>query len=119
MSYDLGLKDPATNEWMELDNNHHMKGGTYCLGGSTTAEINITYNYSAHYDKVFETTSGIRSIYGKTGVESMPIITRAISLLGDDVSNNYWEPTEGNAKKALIHCLALAKLCPDGIWDGD
>ena len=36
-----------------------------------------------------------------------------------NVSNNYWEPTEGNVKVALLQLLELAKMRPDGIWDGD
>ena len=39
--------------------------------------------------------------------------------LKDDKTENYWEPTEGNAKAALIQLLALAKMRPDGIWKGD
>ena len=44
---------------------------------------------------------------------------RLCDPLGDDVSSNYWEPTEGNAKAALLKLIALAEMRPDGIWDGD
>jgi hypothetical protein len=43
----------------------------------------------------------------------------AIAKLNDDVDQNYWKPTEGNAKKALTQLLALAKMRPDGVWRGD
>lgn len=131
MSYDLGLKDSKTQDWMELKENHHMKGGTYQLGGCPTAEINITWNYRRHFVKVLperessHNTSddgklyGIRTLYGLTGEESIPLLENAISQLKDDISDDYWEPTEGNAKQALVHCLELAKLAPEGIWDGD
>jgi hypothetical protein len=49
MSYDLGLIDPITKQYLELDLPHQMKGGTYALGGSTMAELNITYNYSKSF----------------------------------------------------------------------
>jgi hypothetical protein len=62
---------------------------------------------------------GIRSIYGMSGAESIPVLKKAIELLGDDVSGNYWDATEGNAKKALIQLLALAQMRPDGLWSGD
>ena len=39
--------------------------------------------------------------------------------LGDDVNPDYWKSTEGNAKRALLQLLAMAKIRPDGIWDGD
>jgi hypothetical protein len=126
MSYDLGLKDAITGEWLELDEPHHMRGGTYCVGGSSTAQINITYNYANHFYRVIPARNldstrggGIRSIYGMTGAESIPVLESAISILGDDVDDDYWKPTEGNAKRALTQCLALARMRPDGVWDGD
>ena len=117
MSYDIELQDPITKETLELDNAHHMRGGTYAIGGTTRAELNITYNYAKHYEIFGQ--EGIREIYGKTGAESIPILQNAIALLGDNVHSNYWEPTEGNAKRALIQLLALAQMRPDGIWAGD
>jgi hypothetical protein len=129
MSYDLGLIDPITGATLELDAPHQMKGGTYCLGGCATASINITYNYSEHFYRVIPALDpesdedskrgGIRSIYGLTGAESIPVLEKAVAQLGDDVSKDYWESTEGNAKQALLQCLALARMRPDGMWAGD
>ena len=34
MSYDIELIDPVTKESIELDEPHHMRGGTYALGGT-------------------------------------------------------------------------------------
>ena len=62
---------------------------------------------------------GIRSIYGLSGANSIPIIKSAINQLSDDVDNDYWKCTEGNTKKALHGLLAFAEMRPDGIWDGD
>jgi hypothetical protein len=101
-----------------LDNNHQMKGGTYCLGGTAEAWLNITYNYyKIFYEKMGK--KGIRTIYGMSGVDSIPILQKAIDQLKDDVDEDYWKPTEGNVKRSLIQLLTLAKLRPDGIWDGD
>ena len=118
MSYDIRLKDLVTKETLILDAPHDMRGGTYCIGGTDECWLNVTYNYSEHYYRVFG-EKGIRSIYGMTGAESIPILKTAIEQLGDDVSQNYWEPTEGNAKQALVQLLALAQLRPNGVWDGD
>jgi hypothetical protein len=96
-----------------------MKGGTYALGGSTMAELNVTYNYSKSFYKVLDTEKGLRILYGMSGAESIPVLKNSIAQLADDVSEDYWEGTEGNAKRALIQLLALAQLRPDGIWDGD
>lgn len=118
MSYDLGLCDAVTGDVLELDSPHHMRGGTYKIGGCETAEINITYNYAKHFCRVMG-DKGIRTIYGMTGAESIPVIESAIASLGDDVDKDYWKATEGNAKRALKQCLALARLRPDGVWQGD
>ncbi len=118
MSYDLGLVHPVTGEALELDAPHRMKGGTYCVDGSDTADINITYNYWPHFRRVLG-GKGIRELYGKTGGETIPILKAAIEALDTDVSDDYWEATEGNARAALCQCLALAQMRPDGIWQGD
>lgn len=122
MSYDIYLKDPKTGEKFDIESKHHvlnhLKGGTYCIGGTKYAELNITYNYSKFfYEHMGE--NGIREIYGKTGAESIPILRKAIEELGDDVDPDYWKATEGNAKRALQHLVTLAEMAPDGVWDGD
>ena len=123
MSYDLGLCDPLTGNELELDAPHQMKGGTYQVGGCSRAHLNVTYNYSPHLYRVIagenEHDGGLRLLYGKTGAESIPILENAITQLADDVDDDYWEPTEGNAKRALKQLLALAQMRPDGVWRGD
>jgi hypothetical protein len=118
MSYDIDLKDPVTGKTIELDEPHHMKGGTYCVGGTTQASLNVTYNYAKHYYRVLG-EKGIRTIYGMTGAESIPVLDAAIVQLDDDVVDDYWKPTEGNAKRALLQLRALACMRPDGVWDMD
>lgn len=134
MSYDIELQDPVTKQTLQLDNAHHMRGGTYAVGGTTDAHLNITYNYSAYFRKVFGDQgvelsafdkvfgggeTGIRKLYGMSGAESIPVLEKAIGQLGDDVDDDYWAATEGNAKRALTQLLALAKMRPDGVWAGD
>ncbi len=141
MSYDIYLVDPITRETLELPEPHQMRGGTYAIGGTTSAHLNVTYNYGEHFWRVFEELPaprplapkwmhtrygdlpesfvGIRTIYGLSGAESLPLLDRAMALLKDDVTDDYWEATEGNAKRALMQLRALATLRPDGIWDGD
>jgi len=118
MSYDIDLTDPITGEVLQLDEPHGMRGGIYAVGGTTECSLNVTYNYSEHYCRVFG-EAGIRTIYGKTGAESLPILRNAVARLGDDRTHDYWEPTEGNAKAALMQLAALAQLRPDGVWRGD
>ena len=119
MSYDISLKDPVTTKEIVLDEIHQMKGGTYPVGGTKQAHLNITYNYAPFYYSSLDTEKGIRKIYGMTGAESIPILKKGIQALKDDISENYWDATEGNAKRALYQLIALAEMRPDGIWDGD
>ena len=62
---------------------------------------------------------GIRSLYGLTGAESIPLLKTAIDQLNDDIDVDYWKATEGNAKLPLMQLLAMAQMRPDGIWSGD
>lgn len=119
MSYDIELVCPVSGEVLESESVHQISGGTYCLGGTKKLCLNITYNYGSIFRKVIDKDSGIRSIYGKSGADSIPIIQAAINQLGNDIDDDYWKPTEGNAKAALCGLLALAKMRPDGIWMGD
>lgn len=118
MSYDVYLNDPVTEQVIRFDTPHEMRGGTYQMGGSNEAWLNITYNYGTHYYRVMG-EQGIRAIYGKTGAEAAPILEAAIVKLGDDTDADYWKPTEGNAKRALLQLLAFAKMRPDGVFNGD
>ena len=118
MSYDIELQDPITKKPLKLDVPHQMKGGSYAIYGTTNAELNITYNYVHHFRRVLG-DAGIREIYGMTGADSIPLLEKGIAKLGDDVDDDYWKATEGNAKRALVQLVALAKMRPDGVWAGD
>lgn len=140
MSYDISLVDPVTKETLQMDAPHQMRGGTFTLGGTTEMWLNITYNYAQWYykDGVFTIKDGekqgIRTIYGMSGAESIPVLKNAISILEsltEDISDKdrkeheehgatgYWMPTRANAIKPLYSLLALAQMRPDGVWDGD
>lgn len=118
MSYDIYLLDPVTKEVLESESPHQMKGGTYAVGGTCEMWLNVTYNYGKFYYEVMDKEDGIKVIFGKTGAESIEILKSAIGKLGDDVDDDYWKATEGNAKKALCGLLAMAQMRPDGVWDG-
>ncbi len=118
MSYDISLQDPVTRETIQL----------YLI------PIECVFNYGEIYRRVFGDENvelskfdkmfgggetGIRKIYGMTGGDSIPVIEKVIAMLGNDVDEDYWKATEGNAKRALLQLVALAKMRPDGVWDGD
>ncbi len=123
MSYDIKLHDPVTKEPIELEAKHFMRGGTYAIDGTSEAWLNITYNYSKFYYEVAP-EKGIRSIYGMTGAESIPVLQNMIDQItkkcpNAETSKNYWNATPGNAIKLLHQLIAMAKMRPDGVWDGD
>lgn len=118
MSYDIYLKDPSSGETVILARPHNLTGGTYAVGGTNEAWLNITYNYAPHFKKVFG-AKGIRTIYGMSAEESYPLLEKGINELDRSPDENYWAPTEGNARKALIDLLELGLMCPKAIWSGD
>lgn len=117
MSYDIELIHPVTRATLLLDAPHHMRGGTYPVGGETHARLNVTYNYAKAFSKAFNNPEGVKILNGKSAAESIQLIKDALPLLADNVTEDYWEPTEGNAKSVLTQLLALAYMRPDGIWE--
>ncbi len=120
MSYDIRLCDPVTQETLAVEEPHFMTGSTFQAGGTRELWLNVTYNYGRLYrrDDVLG-SEGIRRIYGMTGAESIPVLQKAADALGNDTDPDYWEATEGNAKKPLLQLIAIARMRPDGVWDGD
>ena len=126
MSYDINLLDPISKEIIEINDARFLRGGTYKMGGSKELTLNITYNYSEILRQVIqpedtpsEYKTGIRSLYGMTALEVVPILEVAISHLKDNVDEDYWKATEGNVKRALNNLLTMCKMRPDAIIDGD
>lgn len=116
MSWDFDLCDPVTEKVLETDEKHFMFGGTVCAGGTKEMTLNITYNYSDIINKALGSNGYASFFNGKSGAETIPILKEGISKLSDDVDDDYWKATEGNAKRALSQLLALAQMRPDGIW---
>jgi hypothetical protein len=117
MSYDIRLTD-TNGDTVVLRKAHNIVGGIYALGGTREAWLNVTYNYSGHFNRVLD--GGIRSLYGKTAADSILILESAAEKLGQDEVEDYWQPTEGNARRALLDLATLARLAPpESKWDGD
>ena len=112
MSWDVSITDPETELYLKV--NHFTEGGTYVLGGSDEANLNITWNYCQYYYRVLEIEGGLRGLNNQTVEYALPILKQGIEQLGTDESSDYWEPTEGNARKALV---ILANWCAQAIVD--
>lgn len=101
MSYSLEIQNPETGEMLETQQPHTIIGGTYCLGGTTRLELNITYNYSAFFkrpevlgatdeekqahdeDWISEHT-GLHRLVGLTVLEAIPLVSSAIRALKNE-----------------------------------
>jgi hypothetical protein len=106
MSWWVSLHD-VTGE-IYTDVSKFEEGGTFVVGGSTEADLNVTYNYGKLFD--------FKSLYGKTGEESIPLLEEAVKKYGTIQNEDYWEPTEGNVGFACSVLLAWAKQHPRGKW---
>jgi hypothetical protein len=116
MSYDIYLK--KDDELVKIP--RHEEGGTYQIGGTEEAALNVTYNDSWFFYRYLDETDGIRWLYGKTGAEVIERLEKAVEVLGtNEYKKDYWAPTPGNAGKALATLLHWAKLHPDAVFEGD
>ena len=94
-------------------------GGTYCASEDyRQAWLNITYNYASVYIKYglsidkYNTPKGTRVLEGKTASECVKILISVIPKIGNETDPDYWKPTEGNAKRALVNLLSIAVAVP-------
>lgn len=104
---------------VEVD--RHEEGGTFALGGTPEAELNVTYNYGGHFREAWpEEIDGSgalrRMLDGRTGEETAPLLAAAVERLGTKRHSDYWEPTPGNAGRALDTLWRWAEEHPDATW---
>jgi len=118
MSYDIYFRDKDGNA-IDLPFAPPI-GGTYCASSDfRKAWLNITYNYCEIYQnhnlaigKHRDDPEGTATLEGMTAGDVVQALVKVIPDLKDDVSADYWKPTEGNAKKALLNLLCIAVAVP-------
>ncbi len=119
MSYDIVAVDKQGNG-ISLKEKHDITGGTYAIGGTNRAHLNITYNYGKLFKQYFLGDDGIKSINGMKVSLSIPVLLEVIGFMRGAPSKDYWEATRGNATDALIELLRLALLVeeehPEAVW---
>lgn len=81
MSYDINLIDLAGGVVQVA---RHEEGGTYALGGTTDASLNVTWNYAPYFYAHLDKERGIRWLYGKTGGECIERLESAIDAIKAD-----------------------------------
>ena len=97
-----------------ISKNKIAEGGTFVANGTNDCELNITYNYSPIFYKVFPDDEGLRWLYGKTGKEATQILEKTVKRLGTERDSSYWNATDGNAGFSLSILLGWAKEFPNG-----
>lgn len=124
MSWDVRLVDSETRRSLPVA--RHVSGGTYPIGGTTSAELNVTYNYSGRFldawPEVLDARPGDgtlgKMLDGRTGGETEPLLRVAVAALGgDDPDRSYWNASAGNAAHALQILLGWAREHPAGVWE--
>jgi len=107
MSYWISLNHPETKKMAEVES--FEEGGNYCVGGSNEADLNVTYNYSKHFN--------FRELHEKKASTTIKSMEKAIKKLGIKRDENYWNATEGNVGYAIKILLNWAKQFPDYVWN--
>jgi hypothetical protein len=111
------------------------EGGTYMVGGSELAELNVTYNYSGliaeALGQAWDETKGVAGnvlfgdrddwsmvnwLDGRNAEETIPELEHVVKQLGDAPGDDYWETTPGNAGHAVALLLAMAREHPEATW---
>lgn len=116
MSFGINLIGEHGNP-VEIED--HSEGGTFVLGGTDKASLNVTYNYSRFYYEAIDQDEGIRWLYGRKASECIQRLREAIDALGTEQDEDYWAATAGNAGYALSILLKWAEQHPDAVFEGD
>ena len=99
MSWDVSVVD---KEGKTIETNHSREeGGTYQLGGTNKATLNVTYNYRKHFD--------FRQLHGMSINHAHLVLCSTIQTLSDEIDDDYWKSTEGNVKKTLTTLAEFAE----------
>ncbi len=114
MSWWVGLEEKDTERILQVK--PFEEGGTYCLGGTDQADLNITYNYGRIYHRVIDEENGLWTLNGLPAQAALDLLEPAILQLEDGKDSDYWAATDGNAKRPLV---MLAEWCRQAIATGD
>lgn len=119
MSYDITFCDPRTNEPI------CKPDGLLDLGFANDRRTTMdrmytspTYNYGAIFSKF-----GINPKHDLNGLPAAVVAAKlleAIPKMADDIADDVWAATEGNAKRVALRLLAWAALAgPEAILRED
>lgn len=120
MSVDYRIeKDGVTAELAEP---LQGEGGTYALGGWNTAELNVTYNYSALLEAALNAAGYpfdgmVAWLDGRPVLDTLAEIEAVTKELPDAPdADDYWRASAGNVGHAAAILLRMGREIPDGTW---
>ena len=103
-------------ECVQVEN--HAEGGTYCVGGTNEADLNVTYNYGGRFSECgLEVHTGRGNFHRQKAKDVTALLESAVQKLGTECHPDYWEPTPGNAGRALSILLEWAKQHPEATFE--
>lgn len=112
MSHDIRLVSRTLGGEVTCKVVPHEEGGTYAMGGTADADLNVTYNYSQVYAILDFHPSELND---KRAGDCIPRLEEIVAKLGTRQYSDYWAPTPGNAGHAMNVVLGWCKQNPDAI----
>jgi len=106
MSWWISLEHPETEECAEVEK--FTAGGTYAIGGTDEATLNVTYNYGKHYD--------FKALNGLIAEKTIKSLEATVEELGTQKDDDYWASTPGNCGWTCQILLGWAKQHPTYVW---
>ena len=95
----------------------HADGGTYAVGGTDSAELNITYNYQYFFQCAHPRTEDFRTaLHGMVAKDIAADLAAIVKELGTDRNADYWAPHPGNVGHMVSILLAWAKQHPNATF---
>lgn len=113
MSWDVSL----TKNKKLVKVEHFTAGGTYPIGGTDEAELNITYNYSELYYRYLDKENGLQWLHQRKAEDCIEKLEKAVKELGTEQDEDYWKATNGNAGYALNILLKWARKHPEAKFE--
>ncbi len=95
---------------------NHREGGTYAVGGTSSAELNVTYNYGRCFREVWDGVGLQEALNGKRAEDVIGALEHAVRYLGTDQDGDYWSATAGNAGYALSILVNWARQHPTAVF---
>ena len=80
------------------------------------AHISYPCSYDARFREVWDGVGLAQVLDGRRASAVAPFIERAVAELDGERNGDFWDPTAGNARHALVGLLDWSERCPDAVF---